>query len=86
MCAGDSISVQCTVSGNIVTWNTPEGAINILRGRQSEGYAGSYQWVLEELDGNRLQSTISFTVTSLITMRCSDGTNSSETTISVEGK
>ena len=85
VCAGDTASVQCTLTGDILTWNTPQGAINILRGRQRSGETGAYTWRVEELDENTLQSTLIFMVTALITMGCDDGSNSSVVTVRIEG-
>ena len=86
MCAGDAVSVQCTLTGDTLTWDTPQGAINILRGRQISGETGVYEWVVEELDENTLQSTLIFIiVTTQITMGCDNGSNSSVVTVRIEG-
>ena len=85
VCSGDSVSVQCTLSGDMLTWITPDGALNLLRGRQSIGDAGAYHWILQELDESLLQSTVTFTVTTQTTMTCLDRSNSSEVTINIEG-
>ena len=36
-CPGESVAVQCTVRGDVLTWHTPDGVLNLLRDRQEEG-------------------------------------------------
>ena len=85
-CPGESVAVQCTVGGSRLTWNTPEGAINIIRGRQEEGDAGSFHWTRLELDGNTLQSTLTFSATTGFNIECSNSTESAPVSVQVEGE
>ena len=86
LCTGASVMLQCTLTGNILTWNTPDGAINFVRGRQDESNAGSYYGQLMEPDATHLRSTLSFIFTVEITINCSDTTASSRSaTLVVEG-
>ena len=84
-CPGESVAVQCTVGGNVLTWNTPEGAISLIRDRQEEADAGSFHWTLLELDASTLQSTLTFSATTEFTIECSNTTESSSASVQVEG-
>ena len=70
-CPGESVAVQCTVGGDVLTWNIPEGALNLLRGRH-EGDVGSFHWTLLEIDENTLQSTLTFAATTEFDIGCSN--------------
>ena len=85
VCTGASVTLQCTLTGNVLTWNTPGGALNFVRGFQSESNAGSYYGQLMELNATHLRSTLSFTFTAEITINCSDATASSTLTVTIEG-
>ena len=85
VCSGASVTLQCTLMGNVLTWNTPEGALNFVRGRQDESNAGSYHARLMEPNATHLISRLSFTFTSEITINCSDNTASTSTTVTTEG-
>ena len=85
LCTGASVTLQCTLTGNVLTWNTPDGALNFVRGRQVESNAGSYYGQLVELNATHLQSTLSFIFTAEITINCSDTTASNSATLVVEG-
>ena len=85
VCSNASVTLQCTLMGNILTWNTPEGALNFVRGRQNESYVGSYYATHMELNDTHLISTLSFTITAEITINCSDTHSSDGTTIVIEG-
>ena len=71
VCAGASVSLQCTLTGNILVWQTENGDINLVRGLHTSSSSGTYQWQLEELDENELQSTITFVVNNEVTINCS---------------
>ena len=85
LCTGASVTLQCTLTGNVLTWNTPDGALNFVRGRQVESNAGSYYGQLMEPDATHLRSTLSFIFTAEITINCSDTTASNSATLVVEG-
>ena len=86
LCTGATATLQCTLMGNILTWNTPEGALNFVRGFQSESNAGSYHGQLIELNATHLKSTLTFIFTTEITINCSDTTTTSNSiTLVVEG-
>ena len=85
-CPGEPVAVQCTLRGRILTWNTPEGALSLIRGRQEEGDSGSFHWTLQELDASTLQSTLTFSTTTEIAIGCSNGTESSSASVQVEGE
>ena len=84
-CPGERVAVQCTVGGDVFTWNTPEGAINLLRARHEEGGAGSFHWTLLKIDASTLQSTLTFSATAEFAIGCSNGTESSSVSVQVEG-
>ena len=85
LCTGASVTLQCTLTGDVLTWITPEGALNFVRGRQSESNAGSYQGQLTELNDTHLRSTLTFTFTAPITINCTDQSASSSINVTVEG-
>ena len=85
-CPGEPVAVQCTLGGRILTWNTPEGALILIRGRQEEGDSGPFHWTLQELDASTLQSTLTFSTTTEIAIGCSNGTESSSASVQVEGE
>ena len=85
VCTGASVTLQCTLTGNVLTWNTPDGALNFVRGRQDESNAGSYYGQLMELNATHLRSTLSFTFAAEITINCSETTASSTITLTREG-
>ena len=84
-CSGASVTLQCTLAGNTLTWNTPDGALNFVRDRGSESDAGSYHGQLWELNSTHLRSTLTFTFSNQIKINCSDGSASDSTTVTVEG-
>ena len=53
-CPGEPVAVQCTLGGRILTWNTPDGAFSLVRGRQEKGDSGSFHWTLQEFDAGIL--------------------------------
>ena len=85
-CPGEPVAVQCTLGGRILTWNTPEGAFSLIRGRQEEGDLGPFHWTLQELDADTLQSTLTFSTTTEIVIGCNNGTASSSASVQVEGE
>ena len=84
-CVGMSVTLQCTLMGGLLTWETPEGAYNFIRGRQNTSYAGSYYGQLMESNDTHLISTLTFTFTTEITINCSDTSSIAGTTVIVEG-
>ena len=85
-CPGEPVAVQCTVGGDVLTWNIPDGAFNILRGRHEEGDVTSFHWTLLELDENTLQSTLTFAATTEFYVGCTNDTESSDSVqLQVEG-
>ena len=84
-CPGESVAVQCTVGGNVLTWHTPDGAFSIIRGRREEGNEGSFHWTLLELNNDTLQSTLTFSATTEFAIECSNSTESSSASVQVEG-
>ena len=70
MCSGDDVTLQCTLTGDILTWNKRDGDINLVRGTHSGSTQGLYQWELTEIDENCLQSTLTFTVSVEVTLNC----------------
>ncbi|CAI8001974.1 hypothetical protein GBAR_LOCUS3291, partial [Geodia barretti] len=85
LCVGMSVTLQCTVMGGVLTWETPEGALNFIRGRQNTSYQGSYYGQLMESNDTHLISTLNFTFTTEITINCSDTSSIAGTTVIVEG-
>ena len=85
LCTGASVTLQCTLTGNFLTWNSPYGALNFVRGRQDESNGGFYHARLMELNATHLRSTLSFTFSAEITINCSDTTASNSATLVVEG-
>ena len=83
-CSGASVTLQCTLTGDVLTWNTPDGALNFIRGRSRESDDGSYHGRLLE-NSTHLRSNLTFTFTSQITISCSDGSVNASLTISTEG-
>ena len=71
-CTGVSVTLQCIIKGDTLTWITPEGALNFVRGRQSESNSGGYQGQLQELNDTHLSSTLTFTFNFHITINCTD--------------
>ena len=84
-CPGESVAVQCTVRGDVLTWHTPDGVLNLLRDRQEEGDAGSFHWTLLGLDASTLQSTLTFSATTEFAIECSNTTETSSASVQVEG-
>ena len=85
-CPGESVAVQCTVRGDLLTWHTPDGAFSIIRDRQEEGDAGPFHWTLLELNNDTLQSTLTFSATTEFVIECSNSTESSSVSVQVEGE
>ena len=86
VCSGASVTIHCTLTGDVLTWNTPDGALNFIRGRSSLSESGSYHGRLQELNSTHLISNLTFTFTSQITISCSDGCANSSITVTVEGE
>ena len=86
-CTSESVTLQCTVMGDFLTWNTPEGALNLVRGRQDNTIGGSFQAMLINLNDTHLRSTLTFNITSQTTINCSDINDRTESTITffIEG-
>ena len=84
-CSGTSVTLQCILAGITLTWNTPIGALNFVRDRGSESYAGSYHGQLFELNSTHLRSTLTFTFSNQITINCSNDSASDSITVTVEG-
>ena len=85
LCVGMNVTLQCTLMGGVLTWLTPEGALNFFRGRNDAFYTGSYYGQLIEPNGTHLISTLNFTFTTEITINCSDTRSIDGTTVIVEG-
>ena len=85
VCLDASVTLQCTLTGDVLTWNTPNGGLNFIRNRASESDAGFYHGRLQELNSTHLRSNLTFTFTSQITISCSDDSENTSTTISIEG-
>ena len=85
VCSGANVTLQCTLMGNILSWNTPEGDFNFIRGRQAAPFPRFYYGQLMELNGTLLRSTLSFTFTAEITFYCSSDISDSSTTVVLEG-
>ena len=85
VCSGASVTLQCTLTGNVLTWNTPDGAFNFIQGRSNQSESGPYDGRLQELNSTHLISNLTFTFTSQTIISCSDGSENTSTTISIEG-
>ena len=85
LCVGMSVTLQCTLMGGVLAWETPDGAFNFIRGRQNTSYRNSYYGQLMEPNGTHLISTLNFTFTTEITINCSDTSSIAGTTVIVEG-
>ena len=84
LCTGASVTLQCTLTGHVLTWNTPEGALNFVRGGKSE-INEIYQGNLEELNDTHIRSTLAFNCSAEITINCTDQMDQRSTTIIIEG-
>ena len=86
VCSGTSVTLQCSVTGDILTWKKRDGDINLLRNIHTSSVSGPYQWQLEEIDEYKLQSSITFFVSNQFTMNCTNNEgDSSSVTLVVEG-
>ena len=86
VCSGASVTLQCTLTGDVLTWNTPDGVLNFIQGRLiNESDAGPYHGRLQELNSTHLRSNLTFTFTSQITISCSDGSENISITVTVKG-
>ena len=85
VCSGASVTLQCTLTGDVLSWNTPDGALNFIRGRSNQSESGPYDGRLQELNSTHLRSNLTFTFTSQITISCSDGSANISITVTVEG-
>ena len=86
VCSGASVTLQCTLTGDILIWNKPDGDINLVRGHSTTSGSGTYQWELVELDNTLLQSSLTFTFLNHITINCTDNeAYTSSITIYIEG-
>ena len=85
VCSGSNITLQCTLAGDFLTWITPHGDINLVRGVHNMSTSGSYYWQLRELDEDTIQSIITFVVDTEIEIGCTDRFISSSIIVAVEG-
>ena len=85
LCVGMNVTLQCTLMGGVLAWETPEGALNFIRGRQNTTYRGSYYGQLMESNDTHLISTLTFHFKTEITINCSDTSSIAGTTLIVEG-
>ena len=88
LCTETSITLQCTLSGDFLSWNTPEGTLYLVRGIHNNNFdtnVGSYHGQLEELNGTHIRSKLTFNFTVQITINCTDLTSSNSSTIIIEG-
>ena len=84
-CSGASVTLQCTLTGDVLTWDTPDGALNSIRGRLiNKSDAGPYHGRLLE-NSTHLRSNLTFTFTSQTIISCSDGSVNISITVTVEG-
>ena len=85
-CYGAAVTLQCTLTGDHLIWETIAGDINLSRGEHTSSTSGSYQWELIELDEYRLKSLISFIVNSENTVNCTELVgNRASIHLSIEG-
>ena len=84
-CSGASVTLQCTLTGDVLSWHIGDRAINFVRGFSSEADAGLYHGQLLELNSTHLRSNLTFTFTSQITISCSDGSVNTSIKLSIEG-
>ena len=85
ICSGASVTLECTLMGNTLTWNTPEGDFTFIRGREAAPFPSFYYGQLMELNATLLRSTLSFTFTAEVTFNCSSDISDSSTTVVLEG-
>ena len=86
VCSGASVTLQCTLTGNLLLWKKPDGDINLVRGLHTTwSGSGTYQWELVELDDTHLQSSLTFTFSNQITINCTNVAYTSSITIHIEG-
>ena len=83
VCTGESVTLQCTVMGDRLTWNTTEGALNLVRGRLGNTIGDSFQAMLINLNDTHLRSTLTLDITFQTTINCSDINDRSESTITL---
>ena len=84
-CSGASVTLQCTLAGNTLTWNTPDGALTFVRDRSNESEGGSYHGELWEINSTHLRSNITFIITEETSIHCSDEIVDENVTLSIEG-
>ena len=84
-CSGASVTLQCTLAGNTLTWNTPDGALNFVRDRGSESDAGSYHGKFWEINSTHLRSNITFIINKQTLIQCSDNIVDENITLGIEG-
>ena len=86
VCSGASVTLHCTLTGDILTWSKKDGDINLVRSLHTTSISDTYQWQLEELDEYRLKSSITFAVGSNFTINCTNfAGGSSSVTLFIEG-
>ena len=72
-CSGASVTLQCTVAGNILIWNTPVGQFFLARGVATGMNRGTHQTQLQVLNETHLKSNLTFIVNYEISVNCTDG-------------
>ena len=68
VCSGASVTLQCTLTGDLLVWKKPDGDINLVRGHSTTSGSGTYQWELVELNDTHLQSSLTFTFSNHVTI------------------
>ena len=85
-CSGASVTLQCTVVGNILIWNTPEGQFLLARGVSTGMNRSTYQSQLQVLNETHVRSNLTFTVNAEISVNCTDGCHAARNmSVKIEG-
>ena len=85
-CSGASVTLQCTVAGNILIWNTPEGQFFLARGVATGMNRSIYKSQLQALNETHLRSNLTFIVNYEISVNCTDGGHAARNmSVTIEG-
>ena len=85
-CTSASVTLQCTVTGNSLTWTTPDGQLILIRGVHTDLDRDLYRTQLQEINATHLRSNLTFINNDQISFICTDSENTAEIiTVSIEG-
>ena len=84
-CSGASVTLQCTLAGNTLTWNTPDGALSFVRDRSNKSERGFYHGEFWEINSTHVRSNITFIINKQALIQCSDNIALENITLGIEG-